>query len=187
MSAMITVRRAPLFAAAAIATLSAVAACGSSSTKTSAQPTSSPTTSSSAPYSAPYGGSSPSAPATGATGAAALKVGLAGFPTALTDSTGKAVYLFELDTSPSSKCTGACATAWPPLTTTGKPTMTGGDASKLGTTMRSDGTQQVTYNGHPLYYFQGDAKAGDTKGQGLKAFGADWYLVATSGDKIDND
>jgi predicted lipoprotein with Yx(FWY)xxD motif len=56
----------------------------------------------------------------------------------------------------------------------------------LGTTKRSDGKRQVTYKGHPLYYFIQDKKAGDTKGQGLNAFGAKWYVVGTSGKKIDS-
>jgi predicted lipoprotein with Yx(FWY)xxD motif len=180
---MITLRRAPFLAAAAVAGLSALAACGSSTTKTSAPvPSSSP--SSSAPYSAPS--SAPPATSAPAAGAAALKVGTPKFDEALTDSGGKAVYLFEADTGPTSTCNGACATAWPPVTTTGTPTITGGDASKLGTTMRSDGTKQVTYGGHPLYYFVHDTKAGDTNGQGLHAFGADWYLIGTNGSKIDN-
>ena len=59
-------------------------------------------------------------------------------------------------------------------------------AAKLGTTKRKDGTSEVTYNGHPLYYYAGDAKPGDITGQGLDQFGAPWYVVARSGIKIDN-
>ena len=67
--------------------------------------------------------------------------------------------------------------------------MAGGavSASKLGTTTRSDGTKQITYNGHPLYFFVKDGDAGDAYGEGVKAFGADWYVLAPSGNKIDND
>src|SRR4051812_7378722 len=86
---------------------------------------------------------------------------------------GRTLYLFEKDTGSSSNCSGACATAWPPLTTSGKPSAGSGvKASMLGTTMRSNGAEQVTYNGHPLYYFEGDKSAGSITGQGSKAFGA---------------
>jgi hypothetical protein len=80
-----------------------------------------------------------------------------------------------------------CAKAWPPLTTSGNASA-GGKAvsSRLGTTMRSDGTEQVTYKGHPLYYFIKDKDDGDAYGQGVHAFGADWYVVAPSGNKVDN-
>jgi predicted lipoprotein with Yx(FWY)xxD motif len=82
-------------------------------------------------------------------------------------------------------CSGACATAWPPLTATGAPTAgTGVTASDLGTINRSDGTKQVTYAGHPLYYFAGDTAAGQTSGEGSNGFGAPWYLVAPSGQQI---
>lgn len=89
------------------------------------------------------------------------------------------------DTSSSSTCSGACAAAWPPVTTKGAPTASGkAVASKLGTTKRSDGTEQVTYSGHPLYYYAGDSKAGQTTGQGNDGFGAKWWLVAPSGSAI---
>ena len=71
-----------------------------------------------------------------------------------------------------SACAGACAAAWPPLRATGKPVVgTALSASKIGTTARSDGKPQVTYNGHPLYLYSGDQKPGDTNGQGLNLFG----------------
>jgi len=99
---------------------------------------------------------------------------------------GRSVYLFEKDTSAKSECSGPCAKAWPPLTTTGNPSAgTGVTAGMLGTTKRADGTLQVTYNGHPLYYFQGDKKAGTIAGQGLAAFGAEWYTVGASGTKVE--
>ena len=77
------------------------------------------------------------------------------------------------------------ATAWPPLRVSGKPTVgSGAKASLIGTTPRSDGQSQVTYNGHPLYYYQGDSNAGDTNGQGVNGFGAPWYVLSASGDAI---
>ncbi|MFL5975348.1 MAG: hypothetical protein ACJ76G_09445 [Solirubrobacterales bacterium] len=112
-----------------------------------------------------------------------LKVG-----TALVDGQGRTLYLFEADKGSTSTCGGACASLWPPATTSGKPTAGSGvDATKLGTTKRSDGTLEVTYNGHPLYRYAPDTKAGDATGQGLNQFGAKWYVLAASGSKIDND
>jgi predicted lipoprotein with Yx(FWY)xxD motif len=95
------------------------------------------------------------------------------------------VYLFEADKGSSSRCTGACASAWPPVT--GKPQAgTGAVASDLSTITRPDGSAQVTYKGHPLYLFIKDKDNGDAYGQGVKAFGADWYVLAPSGNKVDN-
>jgi predicted lipoprotein with Yx(FWY)xxD motif len=103
----------------------------------------------------------------------------------LTDSKGRTIYLFEKDTGPKSTCSGACATDWPPVTTTGKPTAGSGlTASMVGTTTRSDGAKQVTYNGHPLYLYVGDQKAGDTNGQAVDAFGAKWYALSPAGDTV---
>jgi predicted lipoprotein with Yx(FWY)xxD motif len=101
---------------------------------------------------------------------------------------GHTVYLFEKDTGSSSTCADACASAWPPVETKAQPHAGAGvQAALLGTTHRPDGKTEVTYAGHPLYYFSGDSKPGDVKGQGLKGFGAPWYVVAPSGQKIDND
>src|SRR4051812_13901049 len=103
----------------------------------------------------------------------------------LVDSKGKTVYLFRKDTSTKSTCTGACATAWPPVRATGKPTVASGlSADKVGTTPRSDGDPQVTYAGHPLYRYQGDSKPGDAAGQGISAFGATWYVLSSSGAAV---
>jgi predicted lipoprotein with Yx(FWY)xxD motif len=105
----------------------------------------------------------------------------------LVDSKGRTLYLFEKDTGTKSTCAGACAAAWPPFTTSGKPKAgAGANASMLGTTMRSDGTREVTYNGHPLYYYAGDQAAGDTNGQGLDQFGAEWYVVSPAGHNVED-
>lgn len=94
------------------------------------------------------------------------------------------VYLFEADKGSTSHCVGACATVWPPVT--GKATVAGAaKASDLGTTMRADGTTQVTYKGHPLYFFAKDKDDGDAYGQNVHGFGADWYVLAPSGNKVD--
>ena len=100
----------------------------------------------------------------------------------LVDSRGRTLYLFKKDTGKRSACFGACATFWPPLRTNGKPTVgSGARRSKVGTTRRSDGKSQVTYNGHPLYLFAKDKKPGDTNGEGVSAFGARWYAVTPAG------
>ena len=103
----------------------------------------------------------------------------------LVDGKGWTLYLFAKDANGKSACTNSCASAWPPATVSGTPTVGGVlDAGMLGTTTRPDGTTQVTYNGHPLYRFSGDAKAGDTKGEGASAFGAAWYAVSPKGDAV---
>jgi predicted lipoprotein with Yx(FWY)xxD motif len=103
----------------------------------------------------------------------------------LVNSKGRTLYLFQKDTATKSKCTGACASAWPPLRASGKPVVGAGlSASKLGTTPRSDGKPEVTYNGHPLYLFSGDSKPGDTNGQGTNAFGASWFALTSAGNTV---
>jgi predicted lipoprotein with Yx(FWY)xxD motif len=98
------------------------------------------------------------------------------------------VYMFEADKGTTSSCTGACAKVWPPVTTEGKPAASGAAvAADLGSTMRSDGTEQVTYKGHPLYFYDDDKDSGDAYGQGSKAFGADWYVLKPNGSKVDED
>jgi predicted lipoprotein with Yx(FWY)xxD motif len=105
--------------------------------------------------------------------------------TYLTGAGGRALYLWDGDHGMSSSCSGACASAWPPLTTTATPAASGGvTASQLSTINRSGGAKQVTYDGHPLYYFSGDSSSGQTMGQGSNAFGAHWWLVAKSGTAI---
>jgi predicted lipoprotein with Yx(FWY)xxD motif len=116
---------------------------------------------------------------------ATVNVANSGLGNILVDSKGRTLYLFQKDTGTTSTCSGACATAWPPLRASGKPTAgSGAKASLLGTTPRSDGKPQVTYNGHPLYGYQGDSKAGDTNGQAVDGFGAPWYVLSPSGDEI---
>jgi len=108
-----------------------------------------------------------------------------GLGVTLVNAHGHTIYLFKKDKGTKSACFGACASAWPPVRTSGKPTVGGGaKASLVGTTKRSDGKPQVTYNGHPLYLFQGDKKRGDTNGQGITAFGAAWFGVSPAGNQI---
>ena len=103
----------------------------------------------------------------------------------LVDGNGRTLYLFEADKGSSSTCYGACATYWPPLLTGGAPMAgTGVNVSLLGTTRRSDGTTEVTYGGHPLYYVVTDHNPGDATGQDVSNFGAAWYVVGSNGNKI---
>jgi predicted lipoprotein with Yx(FWY)xxD motif len=103
----------------------------------------------------------------------------------LVDSNGRTLYLFGKDTGTTSTCTGSCATFWPPLAVNGPPTVgSGANATLLGTSARSDGISQVTYNGHPVYLYTGDHKAGDTTGQGLVAFGGSWFALSAAGDQV---
>jgi predicted lipoprotein with Yx(FWY)xxD motif len=116
---------------------------------------------------------------------ATVKVAHRGLGNILVDSKGRTLYLFKHDSGKRSRCFGECAVAWPPLRASGKPTAGRGvHASLLGTTKRSDGKPQVTYNGHPLYHFQGDKKPGDTNGQGINAFGGLWWVVSSSGKQV---
>jgi predicted lipoprotein with Yx(FWY)xxD motif len=132
------------------------------------------------------GGAATASPPKTSTGASAtLEVASSSLGSILVNSTGRTLYLFKADVGAKSACTGACATAWPPLLATGKPTAgTGLTASKLATITRSDGTQQVTYNGHPVYLFIKDKKPGQTTGQGVTAFGAAWYALTPAGNQI---
>jgi predicted lipoprotein with Yx(FWY)xxD motif len=124
-------------------------------------------------------------PASNAGEQGTLDVATSGLGQILVDSQDRTLYLFAADTGTQSECTGACASAWPPLRATGKPTVgAGADASLVGSTTRSDGTRQVTYAGHPVYLFSGDQNPGDTNGEGVVAFGASWYAVSPAGDQI---
>jgi predicted lipoprotein with Yx(FWY)xxD motif len=103
----------------------------------------------------------------------------------LTNGSGRAVYLWEKDPKDQSTCTGSCASTWPPVTTTGSVTASGGAVSAdLGTITRSGGVKQVTYDGHPLYYYVGDTGAGTVNGQGSTGYGAYWWILAPSGAPI---
>jgi predicted lipoprotein with Yx(FWY)xxD motif len=159
----------------------ALAGCGSGSSTTSS---SSATSGSASPQSTATTTSAPTA-ASGA-GVATVSVAhsslgsiLVAGPKHLT------VYLFAADKGPSSTCSSACAEVWPPVTTTGAPkAASGANAADLGTITRSDGTKQVTYKGHPLYYYVGDGTSGETSGQGLNSFGAPWYVLSPSGSEV---
>ena len=99
----------------------------------------------------------------------------------LTNSSGKTLYWFAPDTSTASKCSGSCATYWPPVT--GPVTAGSGVTGTLSTITRADGTIQATYDGHPLYTYVGDTAAGQAKGNGLNLSGGLWYEMTVSGAK----
>ncbi|MFD9125658.1 hypothetical protein [Kitasatospora sp. NPDC059571] len=163
----------------AVAVLPAIAvgaaACSSGSSSAPAPPASTGTQS-----------SRPASPS--GSGGAVVAVHTSNQGMVLSDGHGRTLYLFEKDAPTMSNCDGACAAAWPPLTTTGAPQAgTGVTAADLGTLTRADHSIEVTYHGHPLYYFAGDHSPGDTNGQGSTAFGAKWYVLNPAGNKIDND
>jgi len=162
------------FHLAALALVSALvlAACGSSG--------SSGTSSSSTPPASSTATSSPR-PAS-VVGTKTTSLG-----TFLVDAKGRALYLWDADHGSMSACSGACAQAWPPLTAIGTPKASGQvKSSLLGTTKRADGSREVTYDGHPLYYFEGDTTPGQTTGQGNDGFGAPWWVVSPAGKAIQN-
>ncbi len=121
--------------------------------------------------------------ATGTTGSVSLsktKLGLI-----LVNSNQHTLYMFAKDRNGKSSCSGSCAKFWPPSLQRGKPTAGSGvKASLLGTTKRSNGSMQLTYNKHPLYSFVLDKKAGQTNGEGNLAFGARWYAVSAKGTAV---
>jgi predicted lipoprotein with Yx(FWY)xxD motif len=159
--------------ALAVAGALVLAACGGSSTSSSSGSGSTPS----------YGAAKPSTSTT--TGAASVGTKTSSLGTFLVDSKGRALYLWDADHGSKSTCSGACAQAWPPLTTSGTPKAGGKvKASLLGTTTRADGTSEVTYAGHPLYYFEGDSAPGQTTGQGSDGFGAPWWVVSPAGNAI---
>jgi predicted lipoprotein with Yx(FWY)xxD motif len=136
-----------------------------------------------------YGSAAPSATPSATPSAARLGTAALAPGTALVDGSGRSLYLFEKDSPTMSDCAGACASVWPPVLAHGSATQASApvQSALVGSVQRSDGTRQVTYDGHPLYRYAGDGKAGQTRGQGLDQFGAGWYVVSPSGHKIDPD
>ena len=128
------------------------------------------------------------AAASPATASATVATAQSGLGRIVVDGRGRSLYLFEKDRHGHSACAGVCAAYWPPLLTNGSSTaIKGAKPSLLGTIRRADGSRQVSYAGHPLYFFSGDAARGQTNGEGLHDFGAGWYVLAPSGKKIDRD
>jgi predicted lipoprotein with Yx(FWY)xxD motif len=161
-------------AALAIASALVLAACGGSNTSNTSNTSSTTTTSSTA-----------STPSSSPRPASVVGTTTSSLGTFLVDAKGRALYLWDADHGSKSTCNGECATDWPPLTTTGTPKASGkAKTSLLGTTKRSDGSREVTYAGHPLYYYAGDTGPGQTTGQGSDGFGAPWWVVTPAGKAI---
>jgi predicted lipoprotein with Yx(FWY)xxD motif len=180
----------PLMLGAAAATVALLAGCGSASKTTTSTTSAAGATGTSASSAAksPYSGGTPAAAATTAGGTVVVTTKHSKLGTVLAAGPKKlSVYLFEADTGGKSTCSAGCASVWPAVTTSGTAQTGGGAlASDVGTIVRSDGTRQVTYKGHPLYFFAKDKDGGDSYGQGIKSFGSSWYVLAPSGNKIDN-
>ena len=123
--------------------------------------------------------------AASSTNAATLTAHSSRYGKILFDSRGRVLYLFARDRGGRSSCYGACAKAWPPFLTKGAPKALAGVSAKLlGTTQRSNGTLQVTYAKHPLYYFSEDTKPGQIKCQNVSNFGGLWLVVTPSGRAV---
>jgi predicted lipoprotein with Yx(FWY)xxD motif len=169
-----------LLAAATLAVGIAAAGCGGSSSSSPA-PASGGTSASSSGSSGGYGyggGGGGSSSATAVT----LKAASSPLGTILVDQDGKTLYLFEADSKNKSNCSGGCLNLWPPIMANGKATAGSGvTAGMIGT---ATGSSQVTYAGHPLYWFSGDTNAGDTNGQGLDDFGGEWYAISPAGAAV---
>jgi len=138
-------------------------ACASSSSSTSSAPAT----------------SAPAAGASSGSSGTTLQTRTIGGTAVVTNSAGFTLYWFAPDTSTTSKCTGSCATYWPPVK--GPATAGSGVTGTLSTITRSDGTTQVTYDGHPLYTYVGDTAPGQNKGNGQNLSGGKWYEVTVSG------
>lgn len=103
----------------------------------------------------------------------------------LVDARGRTLYLFNADPTAKSACYGQCAAVWPPFLTSGSPLKVGAaKQALLRTAKRKDGTLQVVYAGHPLYFFSGDTRAGQTNGEGIVHFGGSWYAVGAAGKAL---
>jgi predicted lipoprotein with Yx(FWY)xxD motif len=149
----------------------AAAACASSSSSA----TSTATAAAGATTSAPAASSAPPTSRAPAATATSLLARTIGANRVLTNAAGLTLYWFVPDTSTTSKCSGSCATYWPPVK--GPATAGSGVTGTLGFITRSDGSEQATYDGHPLYTYAGDTAPGQAKGNGLNASGGIWHEV----------
>ncbi|CAG7657945.1 COG4315 family predicted lipoprotein [Actinacidiphila bryophytorum] len=170
----------PVAACATVLLVSALSGCGGTSSTGSGTADATASSPADSPAAAVAATSGPTAQSTVATHNAGGRLG-----TILVDGKGRTLYLFVADKTEKSTCNGACAAAWPPLLSKGEPKAgSGAKSNLLGTSKRSDGTTQVTYNKHPLYLFVGDTDPGQTNGQGLNQFGALWYVLDPAGKQV---
>jgi predicted lipoprotein with Yx(FWY)xxD motif len=111
-----------------------------------------------------------------------VKVSESRYGEVLVDGRGRILYLFTKERTKRSRCYGDCATAWPPFLTKGKPRAgKGTDPELVGTTKRRNGRRQVTYNGHPLYYYVTDTRPGQITCQDVVEFGGTWLVINPGG------
>ena len=127
------------------------------------------------------GGTGTPAASRASSAAAALKSTGTGIGTVLANAGGRTLYWFAIDTPTKSRCTGACAGTWPPVTGSPRAVAGAAAAGRLATIKRSGGATQITWNGHPLYTYAGDSAAGQTNGNGINGFGGIWHAVVLSG------
>jgi predicted lipoprotein with Yx(FWY)xxD motif len=160
-----------------VGAVAVLAACGSS-----AAPASS-TSNTSAPAAGSAVGSSATS-STAATSAVVIGTRSTGIGTVLVNAQGKTLYWFAIDTSTTSKCTGSCATYWPPVIGTAKAAPGAKLTMGFGTITRSGGQLQATYDGHPLYTYAGDTSAGQTSGNAKNLSGGLWWAMTPSGAKL---
>ena len=172
--------KATVFATAALALGIAAAGCGGSSSSSSAPASGTNASGSGGAGAYGYGGGGGGS----SSHASAVTVKAASSPlgTILVDQDGKTLYLFEADSKNMSNCSGSCLSLWPPVMANG--TATAGSGVSAGMIGTATGSSQVTYAGHPLYWFSGDTKAGDTNGEGLNDFGGLWYAISPAGKAV---
>jgi predicted lipoprotein with Yx(FWY)xxD motif len=163
------IHRFALLALAALAFGIAAAGCGGSSSSAAA-PASGTNASSGSSGRYGYGG--------GSSSSSSSPLG-----TILVDQDGKTLYLFEADSMNKSNCSGGCLALWPAVMASGS--ATAGSGVSAGMIGAATGSSQVTYAGHPLYWFSGDTAAGDTNGEGLTDFGGAWYAVSPAGKAVE--
>jgi predicted lipoprotein with Yx(FWY)xxD motif len=130
-------------------------------------------------------GASTTKPRSTVAAASAISVKQTSLGPTLVDANGRTLYLFEADRPNVSTLSAAGQAIWPPLTATTTPrALSGATAGRIGTVTQTGGGAQVTYNGHPLYYYVGDHSPGQTNGQGLNQFGALWYVLGPGGNAV---
>jgi predicted lipoprotein with Yx(FWY)xxD motif len=167
-----------LIAVTALAFGIAVAACGGSSSSSAAPASGTNASAGGGAGGYGYGGGGGSSSASAVT----LKTATSPLGSILVDQDGKTLYLFEADSKNKSNCSGGCLNLWPPIMANGK--ATAGSGVSAGMIGAATGSSQVTYAGHPLYWFSGDTKAGDTNGEGLDDFGGEWYAISPAGTAV---
>jgi predicted lipoprotein with Yx(FWY)xxD motif len=175
-----------VFSAGLVAAALATAACGSASSGNAGAYGAPPASPSVAPVVQPSASPAPVYPTPTVAPGTKVDVASTRLGQILVDAKGRTLYVFLADMGTRSACnSAACVQYWPPVLTKGAPLAGAGvNVRLLGTTTRLDGTKEVTYAGHPLYYFISDTKSGDVTGQGINGFGGPWYVVSPSGMRI---